>query len=117
MSCRQYLCKAALALTGVTLDRDCGERRQNILHLWAQELRRRAQRVPILAQLPDVSRDMFLLLSGHSEVRALEQVGDRLSDLDLAGVRACNGMEERGEGSARAEHRFGAHRRAYLGEQ
>ncbi len=104
-------------LTGVALNRDRREGRQHVLDLRTQELRRRAQRVPVLAELPNVGGDVLLLLGAHSKVRALEQVGDRLGNLDLARVRASDGVDEGRERTLRPKHGLRAHRCADLAEQ
>lgn len=84
-------------LTGVALEGDGGERREDILHLRAEELRRGAQGVPVLAELTDVGGDVLLVLAGDCELRSLEQVVDRGGDLDLPGMRASDGVDERVE--------------------
>ena len=106
-----------LILTGVALNRDRSKRRQDVLHLRTQELCGGTQRVPVLAELSDISGDMLLLLSGHRELRAFEELADCRSDLDLTRVRARDGVDERREGPARSEHRLSAHCSAHLSEQ
>ena len=104
-------------LTGVALERHRRKSRQDIFHLRAQELRRGAQRVPVLPQLANVGRDMLLLFGRDSKLRTLEQVSDRLRNFHLTGMWARDGVNEWREGATSAEHRFGAHRSAYGAEE
>ena len=106
-----------MVLTGVALQSDGRVRGEDILDLRAQELGRCAERVAILPELASILLEGPLVLFRRSETGAREHAQDISSNLDLAGVRAGDGVDERGKGAEGAEHGLGAHRGADLGEE
>ena len=100
--------------TRVALHSYRGKCRQDVFDLRAQELRRSAQGVTVLSELPSVIFDsaIFFLAGGKAGAgQHLENVGGYLN---LARVRTRYCVNEWCEGALRAEHSFRSHSRAHL---
>ena len=92
-------------------------RGKDILDLRSQELSGCAKRVAILPELAVILLESALVLLCSSQARAREHAENVSSDFDLSRVRTGRGVDERCERALSAEHRFGAHCSANLGEQ
>lgn len=69
--------------TGVALESDRFETREQVFNLWPEELRGRTQGVPVLAQLALVLIDRNLFFVSMSQLASAEQIPDCLCSLDL----------------------------------